>query len=187
MGTTTEDRSGTTSIDVSTWPLDGEHLDLAAGWLAEERNARWLDFGAGTEVLTPLSLKVMSQRPQHRVWVYGPPEDRTPVGLVALGNIQPRFKTAEAWCVLGDKDYGSRDLTVRAVARLLEHAFGELELGCVYAWTVEVNRGGRRLLDRLGFRFAGSLRASHRIGDRVYDRLWFDLLPDEFQGYGDTW
>lgn len=168
---------------VETWPLGAADLEIAARWLAEDRNARWLDFGAGNPALTPLALKVMTQRDQHCIWVYGPPDERTPVGLVGLGNIQRRFGTAEAWCVLGEKEYGPRDLTIRAVGQLLEHGFGELGLRCIYAWTVEINRGGRRLLERFGFRYAGKLRQSHRIDDRTYDRLWFDLLADEYEGY----
>lgn len=168
---------------VETWPLDGRDFEIAARWLSEDRNARWLDFGAGTPALTPVALKLLTRRNQHCIWVYGPPGERTPVGLVGLGNIQRRFGTAEAWVVLGEKEYGPRDLTTRAVARLLEHGFDELGLRCIYAWTVEINRGGRRLLERFGFRFAGKLRESHRIGNRTYDRLWFDLLADEYEGY----
>lgn len=170
---------------VAVWPLDSEDLELAARWLAADRNGRWLDFG-GTTAPTALALRVMSQRQSHSIWVYGPPDERIPVGLVGLGNIQPRFGTAEIWCVLGEKEYGPRDLTVRAGAFVIEHGFSALGLGCIYAWTVEVNRGGRRLLRRFGFREAGRLRASHRIDGRVCDRIWFDLLADEFGGFGDV-
>lgn len=168
---------------VETWPLSSDYIDIAARWLAEDRNARWLDFGGGSGRLTPVALKMMAQRDQHCIWVYGPPGQRIPVGLVALGNIQTHNRTAEAWCVLGEKAYGPEGLTARAVTCLLEHAFGTLGLHCLYAWTVEINRGGRRLLERFGFRYAGRLRESHRIEDRYYDRLWFDLLAHEYRGY----
>lgn len=169
---------------VSVWPLEADDLEIAARWLAEDRNGRWLDFGTVTAP-SPLALRVMAGRDAHSIFVYGPPDEHRPVGLVALGNIQPRFGTAEAWCVLGEKEYGPRDLTVRAAAFLLEHAFGTEGLTCVYAWTAEVNRGGRRLLQRLGFREAGRLRSSHRIDGRTCDRIWFDLLADEYDGYGE--
>lgn len=169
---------------VETWPLGAEHIEIASRWLAEDTNARWLDFGGRDGRLTPMALHVMAQRDQHCIWVYGPPGERTPVGLVALGNIHARYRTAETWCVLGEKAYGQGDLTIRAASRLLEHAFRDLALHSVYAWTVEINRGGRRLLERTGFRYAGRLRESHRIDERCYDRLWFDLLAREFRGYG---
>ena len=169
---------------VAVWPLGADDVERAAVWLAGDRNSPWLDFGASQSVLTPLSLRVMSQRPQHSIWMYGPPgPERKPAGLVGLGNIEPRFDTAEVWCVLGAKEYGPQDLTVRASAFILEHAFHDLGLHCVYAWTAEVNRGARRLLRRFGFREAGRLRDSHVIEGRRYDRIWYDLLADEYNGY----
>lgn len=166
---------------VATWPLGKEDFDVAARWLADERNAEWLDFGSASGVLNPVSLRILSQRGQHHVWVYGPAEG-SPAGLVALGNIQRRFRTAEAWFVLGAKEHARQDLTVDALGRLLEHGFDRLDLRCVHAWTVEINRGGRRVLERLGFRLAGRLRESHTMRGRAYDRLWFDLLAHEFKG-----
>jgi len=167
---------------VATWPLGGDDVDVTARWLADERNAQWLDFGGASGVLNPVSLRVMSQRPGHCIWMYGHAEG-SPAGVVALGNIQRRFRTAEAWFVLGAKEHARQDLTVRALGRLLDHGFTQLDLRCIHAWTVEINRGGRRVLERLGFRLAGRLRESHTIGDRAYDRLWFDLLAHEFKGY----
>jgi RimJ/RimL family protein N-acetyltransferase len=168
--------------EVATWPLGREDFDLTARWLADERNAQWLDFGGASGVLTPVSLQIMSQKGRHCVWVYGPAEGSA-AGVVALGNIQRRFRTAEAWFVLGAKEHARQDLTVGALARLLEYGFAHLDLRCVHAWTVEVNRGGRRVLERLVFRLAGRLRESHTMDGRPYDRLWFDLLAHEFKGY----
>ena len=166
---------------VATWPLGREDFDLAARWLADERNARWLDFGGASGVLSPVSLQIMSQKGRHCVWVYGPSEGMA-AGVVALGNIHRRFRTAEAWFVLGAKEHAGQNLTVAALVRLLEYGFTHLDLRCVHAWTVEINRGGRRVLERSGFRLGGRLRESHSIGDRAYDRLWFDLLAHEFKG-----
>jgi RimJ/RimL family protein N-acetyltransferase len=162
-------------------------VETAAGWLADPRNVQWLDFGAAVDVPTALTLKLWSQRKSHSIWVFGPAEPWTPVGLVGLGNIHPRYRTAEAWCVLGDKRFGTRDLTAPASAQVIGHGFAELGLRSIYAWTVEVNRGGRRLLERLGFRFIGRQRSSHTIDGGTYDRLWFDLLPQEFRGLEETW
>lgn len=170
-------------LEIDTWPLGARDFDTAAGWLLEEHNARWLDFGMDTPALSPAVLKMMAGRDKHCIWVFGPAEERRPVGLVALSSVQRRFRTGELWFVLGDKHYGSRGLTTRAVERLIAYGFGALELRCIYAWTVEINRGGRRLLERTGFRFAGKLRDSHRIDGRWYDRLWYDLLPEEYNGH----
>lgn len=160
-----------------------DELEVVGSWLQDERNHRWLDFGAGRRSVDVLGLKMMCQRDLHWLRVYTPDDEDLAVGLVGLSNIDRTSATAEAWALLGRKEYGPRDLTIEAVSRMLEHGFQALELGSIFAWTVEVNRGGRRLLDRLGFRYVGRRRRCHRIGKRVYDRLLFDLLADEYHGY----
>jgi RimJ/RimL family protein N-acetyltransferase len=164
---------------VATWPLEAEDLELAASWLADEANAQWLDFGPGVRSLTPPMLRMMTKRDHHCIWVYGPPGDRTPAGLVGLSQIQPDFRAAEIWYVLGDKKHARKGLTYGAVCRMLEHAFGPLGLHCIHAWTVEANVPSRRVLEKAGFRAAGRIRDRHHIGDVAHDRLWFDLLASE--------
>lgn len=164
---------------VATWPLDAEDIELAASWLSDEGNAQWLDFGPGVRTLSPAMLRMMTKRDHHRIWVYGPPGERTPAGLVGLGQIQAEFRTAEIWYVLGDKTHARKGLTYRAVRSLLDHAFGEMGLHCVYAWTVESNVPSRRVLEKAGFRAAGRIRDRHRIEGVAHDRLWFDLLANE--------
>lgn len=163
----------------------GEH-GLVAAWLEDERNSQWLDFGGGRRVVDAVALKVMCQRDLHLIRVYTEENDR-PVGLLGLSDVDRRSRTATPWCVLGDKEYGRQDLTIRAVASLLEEGFRELDLRSMFAWTVEINRGGRRLLERLNFRFIGRKRQCHKIGERLYDRLLYDLLVEEYRGYTDQW
>ncbi len=170
--------------DVAVRRLGEGDYERVAGWLSESRNARWLDFGPALGRMDALRLKLMAARPDNIVWTYGPACEGVAVGVVGLHRLDRRFGTAELWAVLGEKQYGSRDLTVRAVARLLSHGFDELGLRSIHAWTVESNRHSRRALERLGFRFFGRQRACHVIEGTVYDRLWFDMLADEFRGYG---
>lgn len=163
-------------------PIAPDEIRLVAGWLSDERNTRWLDFGAGRQSLDPVGLRVMTQREIHCLRVFTDEED-VPVGVMALSDVNRKFRTATIWGVLGRKEYGPRDLTVRAAAAILEHGFRELGLEAINAWTVEVNRGGFRLLRRLGFRPVGRQRRAHWIDGVAHDRLWFDLLAEEYHGY----
>lgn len=164
-------------------PIASDEYELVAGWLEDERNSAWLDFGAGRRSVGAVGLKVMCQRDLHCLRVFAPDDQDRPVGIVALSNVDHEFRTAEVWAVLGEKEHGARDLTVRAVAELLDYGFTEMELQSVFAWTVEINRGARRLLDRLGFTRVGHRRRCHMIRGRFYDRLLFDLLAEEFEGF----
>lgn len=160
-------------------PLREEHLDLVAGWMTAEENTRWLDFGHGRRSLDRMSLKLMIHRPFYCVRLFTADDDDRPIGLVALSDIDREFSTAMIWYVLGDKRFGGRGLTTRAVGRMLDVAFGELGLDQLHAWAVEINRPSIRVLEKNGFRRSGRMRACHRVDGRAYDRVLFDLLAEE--------
>jgi hypothetical protein len=76
-------------------PLDSPGLlELAAVWLAQEENYRWLDFGGGRQIVTPALLRVMTQRETHclRIYTAGPGDD--PVGIVGLNDVNRHAGTA---------------------------------------------------------------------------------------------
>ena len=162
-------------------PLErSEQFELVGRWLSREENYKWLDFGQGVQVLTPQSLKIMTQRRIQFVRLYTPDEDeRRPVGIVGLSNVDLNFKTATAWIVLGEKRYGG--ISARATSKLLTLGFEELALEAINAWTLEVNAPARRLLEQLNFRFMGRQRRCHYINGRPLDRLWYDLLASEHE------
>src|SRR6266550_3238139 len=52
-------------------PLDTpERIELVAGWLGKAENYKWLDFGNGVQRVTPITLKIMSQRDVHVFRIY---------------------------------------------------------------------------------------------------------------------
>jgi RimJ/RimL family protein N-acetyltransferase len=162
-------------------PIDVDTLNSVAEWMGQKENYQWLDFGNGTQILTPVALKIMAQRDLHFLRVFTPDADGAPIGLVALSNITPHFKTATLWYVLGDKRYGGQGYTTRAVAHLLTLGFRELKLQAVNAWAVEHNTASIHVLTRNRFRPIGRQRRCHYIDGRPYDRLLFDLLVGEYE------
>src|SRR5213075_1470268 len=66
-------------------PLDSaEAIELVAGCLGKYDNYKWLDFGNGVQRLTPVALRVMTQRALHEFRIYtaagggGRPHQRRP-------------------------------------------------------------------------------------------------------------
>ncbi len=160
-------------------PLDAPKVfELAAAWLAEKENYQWLDFGNGTQIISPALLKVMAHRENHLIRAYTTNRDDTPIGLVGLNGIDRKFKSATFWGLSGDKSFASRGYSTYASSRLMSIAFGELGLVTVNTWAVEHNPS-IRTIERLGFRRVGRQRRCHWIDGRPYDRLLFDLLADE--------
>lgn len=159
-------------------PLDSaERIALAAEWLGQYENYKWLDFGNGVQKLTPVTLKIMTQRDLHVFRLHTADDEDLPVGIVGLTNVDRHFKTASLWGVLGRKRYAG--CTTRACSKLLTYAFTELGLRAVNAWTTEINVAAQRALERLHFRYIGRQRQCHEIDGRPYDRLLYDLLADE--------
>ncbi len=161
-------------------PLDSpELIELVAGWLGKPDNYKWLDFGNGVQMVSPITLRIMTQRDIHVFRAYTADHGDVPVGVVGLTNVDRHFKTASVWAVLGNKRYGG--CTTEAVSRMLTVGFRELGLHAVSAWTLETNIGGQRVLEALHFKPIGRQRQCHYIDGQPYDRLLFDLLATEHQ------
>lgn len=153
-------------------------LDLAADWLARKENYQWLEFGSGSQGVTPAALRIMAQRKTHFLRVYTTDADDTPVGICGLSSINRGVGSATFWGASGDKSFRCRGFGTRAGSKFLTVAFRELGLHTVNTWIVEGNPS-LRLIERLGFRFVGRQRHCHRIDGQTYDRLLFDLLASE--------
>jgi RimJ/RimL family protein N-acetyltransferase len=155
-------------------------FELAASWLQRKENYQWLDFGNGRQGVTAAVLKIMAQRDTHFIRLYTPDLDDSPIGIVALNNVDRHMRTGTLWAVAGDKSFRNRGGAQSATARLLTLAFQELGLHSVNTWTVEHN-ASQRGVARLGFRYLGRQRQCHLIDGKPYDRLLFDLLASEYR------
>lgn len=161
-------------------PIDSpELIECVAGWLSVRENYQWLDFGDGRQSLAPAWLKIMTQRDSHLLRVFTSDGEDTPLGVVGLSDINPHFKTARIWVVVGDRSFRARGYGTRATTAMLGVAFRELGLHAVNTWIVDGNPS-LRIAERLQFRFIGRQRHCHYIDGRAQDRLWFDLLDSEF-------
>lgn len=166
-------------MPVTLKPLDSPELfELAAGWLSEEDNTRWLDLGNGQRPLTPAALKIMTQRDVHLLRVFLAEEDQTPIGLAGLSEINRQFKTACVWVVVGNRAYRGRHYGTLATAAMLTVAFRDLGLHAVNTWVVD-GSPSVRIVERLNFRFIGRQRRCHDMDGYPYDRLLFDILASE--------
>jgi RimJ/RimL family protein N-acetyltransferase len=162
-------------------PVDSpERFNLLARWLSQKENYQWLDFGDGRQLVSPEWLKIAMQRGSLAIRLFTADHDDTPIGVVALGNINPHFKTANIWTVVGEKTFAVRGHGTRAASKMLTLGFTELGLHAIHTWIVEHNVS-LRMAKRLNFQLIGRQRHCHYIDGRAYDRLWFDLLSSEHE------
>src|SRR3989475_7233915 len=119
-------------------PLDSpELIELAADWLGKPENYKWLDFGNGVQTLTPVTLKIMTQREIQVIRAYTADHGDLPVGVVGLTNVDRKFKTASLWAVLGNKRYGGS--TTEACGKILSPGFTQVGPPAVHARSLETN------------------------------------------------
>lgn len=163
-------------------PVDNSLIPLIAGWMADKENYQWLDFGCGRQILEPSLIALMTQRDMHHLRVFTADSGDADVGLVALSDINKKFRTATLWYLLGDKRYARQGYTTRAVARILSEGFNGLGLKAVNAWAVEQNVSSIRVLSKNNFQLIGRQRKCHYVDDQCLDRLLFDLMACEYQG-----
>jgi len=120
------------------------------------------------------------QRGTYVLRVFTSNADDRPIGVVALGNVNREFQTANIWVVLGDKSCAGQGYASLATSRMLTVGFQELGLKAIHTWIVEHNPS-IHVARRVGFRPIGRQRLCHCIDGRAYDRLWFDLLASEHE------
>ena len=167
-------------------PLDTSDLiRLVAGWMSQEENYKWLDFGNGRQRLTAEWLAIASQRSDEVLRVFTHDKDDAPIGIVGLSDVDRIFGTARVWSVAGDKSFRARGHATRAVSMLMTHGFRELGLRAINTWIVDTNPSLRMAM-RLNFTLIGRQRQCHLLDGRPYDRLWFDILASEHKEYGDA-
>lgn len=161
--------------------IETNDIEIVASWLSRKENYQWLDFGNGVQQVTEPMLKLMMQRDIHAIKLYTADDSDEPIGLAALSDINTKFKSAVAWCVLGKKKAARKNYTSRAVGQVIKYGFEELDLHSILAWTLEHNTGGRRIIEQNNFQFIGRQRQCHFIDDKAYDRLLYDLLKSEYK------
>src|SRR5256885_10796813 len=96
-------------LDMTLRPLSSfADFELAAAWLQRKENYQWLDFGSSRQGVTPALLKIMVQRQTNFIRLYTSDPDDTPIGIVALTNVDRNMRTGTFWIVAGDKSFRSR-------------------------------------------------------------------------------
>lgn len=160
-------------------PLEGPELvTLVAGWLGDEENWKWLDFGGNRQPPTAALVKIMAQRDTNALRVFTADDDHTPIGVFGLSNINRAFKTASAWVVLGKKSYARQGFATRASRAVLTLGFCDFGLEAISSWAVEGNPS-EEIHRRLNFHFVGRQRRCHWVNGQARDRLLFDILASE--------
>jgi ribosomal-protein-serine acetyltransferase len=105
------------------------------------------------------------------------------VGLVGFHLVQwPHSWTSIGYWMAAEEQ--GRGTMTRAVARLVDHAFGAWQLNRIEIRAATDNHRSRAIPERLGFRHEGTLRQVERVGHRLLDHAVYGLLASEWRAGG---
>jgi RimJ/RimL family protein N-acetyltransferase len=100
------------------------------------------------------------------------------IGTVSLFALDRGSRRAEIGYALASSAWG-HGYAVEAVAAVVDHAFGELDLNRLEADLDPRNERSARLLERLGFRREGLLRDRWIVAGEVSDSAMYGLLRQD--------
>ena len=125
--------------------------------------------------------RVLAEMAEGRVlpWAVADRDSDQLVGTTTLYALNLEQRRAEIGYSLSPAWQG-RGLAAEALRTVIGHAFDSLGLLRIEADVDPRNLASRHLLERLGFRHEGLMRARWHVAGEVCDTAWYGLLADEF-------
>jgi [ribosomal protein S5]-alanine N-acetyltransferase len=117
--------------------------------------------------------------PEWRRWIVTLKGDDRAIGFVAAG--EKRQGNVSEIGYLVRREYWGTGIAAEAVTRVIDQLFAEGQRR-VFADTDPDNAASRRLLERLGFRLEGVLRAEWETHIGVRDTTLYGLLREDWHG-----
>ncbi|MDD1502787.1 GNAT family protein [Lysinibacillus sp. CNPSo 3705] len=104
----------------------------------------------------------------------------SPIGIVALINIDYKNRNAECIIDIGEKEYWGKGYGSEGLKLLLDYAFYEMNLHRVYLKVFSFNDKAISLYNKIGFIQEGSSRQSLFRDGTWYDIIHMGILQNEY-------
>ena len=154
---------------------DAEALHTA---FADVELMRWWSSAPHTSI-EQTRADLAQSAPEWRRWIVTQKDDDRAIGFVAAG--EKRQGNVSEIGYLLRREYWGTGIAAEAVARVIDQLFAEGQRR-VFADTDPDNVTSRRLLERLGFRLEGVLRAEWETHIGVRDTTLYGLLREDWHG-----
>ncbi len=112
----------------------------------------------------------------------------TPIGNVALQDIDNRSRTAEFGIFIAEPTFRGQGRGSEATRMMMRFAFDTLALDNVMLRVFAYNEAAIKVYERVGFRVIGHRRGAQRRNGRAWDVILMDITRDDYlaHGGGDT-
>ena len=150
-----------------------DDADLIAAWLTQPALTRYLSSNLRTANMTPALVRAALRR-RDQIWTLFMDQNKKPLGLIALDQIDPVDSLANLWYLLGQPDRARQGFTSTALRQLLDA--NPMRLATVTAWVGAPNEASRRCLVKAGFHQIGQITGAFVIDGVRHDRLLFEKV-----------
>jgi len=111
-------------------------------------------------------------------------EQHGSIGLVMLTNIDWKNRSAQTHSKIANRDdLRGRGYGTKASKALVEYAFEQLNLHCLYSHTLDYNIASQRVREKCGFKKEGILRQRIYKNGEYHDVVVWSILREEFDEY----
>lgn len=107
-------------------------------------------------------------------------KDKEFIGRCSIHSINKRDKRANVSLTIKEKFWG-KGYGSEAVTFLTKLAFSKLKLHRLEYGVYSHNERSKKLAEKLGFKYEGTLRDAKKIGNKYYDRLVYSKLKSEYK------
>lgn len=119
---------------------------------------------------------------QHELRLIIDTEQHGPIGLVMLTNIDWKNRSAQTHSKITSRnDLRGKGYGTKASRALVEYAFQQLNLHCLYSHTLDYNVASQRVRQKCGFKKEGILRQRIYKNGEYHDVVVWSILRDEFE------
>lgn len=109
-------------------------------------------------------------------------ENNQLIGTISLENVDWINRSAELGIFIGEDNYRSNGYGTEAIKLVLEFGFRYVNLHSINLSLIAANERGHKCYLKCGFKDTGESRENIYLNGKYYDRLYMDILEDEFEG-----
>lgn len=102
------------------------------------------------------------------------------IGTIDFVLWNPAHQTAEIGYVL-HQDYWGKGITAEAAKELIKFGFDKMDLIRIQARCFSENTGSKRVMEKIGMSYEGTLRKAVFIKEKHWDLKVFSILKEEFE------
>lgn len=114
-------------------------------------------------------------------WAIADKETNECIGQIAYFLVDSKNHFAEIEYCIGSK-FQCKGFATEATKAVIEFGFHEMNLHKVQISTKSINTQSKRVIEKCGFTYEGTLRDYFYTDDQYVGRLFFSILRDEYEG-----